>query len=40
MYILSTAMTAEVLDTMAERFERVVDRIAEAARISRTVLTS
>ena len=40
MFILSTAMTAEVLDTMAERFERVVDRIAEAARASRAVMAS
>jgi glutamate-1-semialdehyde 2,1-aminomutase len=32
MYILSTAMTDEVLDQMAERFEMMVGRIAEAAR--------
>jgi glutamate-1-semialdehyde 2,1-aminomutase len=32
MYVLSTAMTDDVLDTMARRFEAVVARIAEATR--------
>ena len=40
MYVLSTAMTDGVLDTMAKRFELVLGRIAEVARPSRAVTAS
>jgi hypothetical protein len=40
MYILSTVMTDDVLDAMAERFKLVADRIAEVTRLSRAVTAS